>query len=248
MRKIIVSLLACAVVTGVLAAPAGDTDWAAYGGDAGGTRYSALTEINRSTVGALREAWVFRTGELGRDVKDWGRAAFEATPILYDGTLYLTTSGTNVVAVNAATGALRWRHDSQTRHDLHYSDGVSRGVSLWVDEASPRGTPCHARIYAPTLDGRLLALDAASGQACADFGERGTVDLLQGVRSQFEEGEAWRDYLVTSPPAVLDGKIIVGSSIGDNRAVLEELGTVRAFDAQDRQAGVELGSNPARRL
>jgi quinoprotein glucose dehydrogenase len=101
-----------------------------------------------------------------------------------------------------------------------------------VDEASEPQAVCHARIYAPTLDARLLALDAATGKPCADFGERGAVNLLNDVRSQFKEGDEWRNYLVTSPPAVLDGKVIVGSSIGDNRAVLEELGSVRAFDAR----------------
>ena len=216
----------------VLAAPAPDTGWPAYGGDAGGTRYSPLTQITPANVGQLRVAWTFRTGELGRGVKDWGRSAFEATPILYGETLYLTTSSTDVDAINAVTGALRWHHDSKSRNDLHYSDGVSRGVSLWVDEVSPRDALCHARIYAPTLDGRLLALDAATGKPCADFGEHGAVNLLKDVRSQFQEGDEWRDYLVTSPPAILDGKVIVGSAIGDNRAVLVELGTVRAFDAR----------------
>ena len=225
-------MLSSAVVTNVLAASAPDTGWPAYGGDAGGTRYSPLAQITPANVGELRVAWIFRTGELGQGVKDWSRSAFEATPILYDGTLYLTTSSTDVVAVNAVTGTLRWRHDTESRKDLHYSDGVSRGVSLWVDEASPRDAVCHARIYAPTLDARLLALDAATGRTCTDFGENGTVNLLKDVRSQFKEGDEWRDYLVTSPPAVLDGKVIVGSSIGDNRAVLEELGTVRAFDAR----------------
>ena len=215
-----------------LAAPAPDTGWPAYGGDAGGTRYSPLTQITPANVGQLRVAWTFRTGELGRGVKDWGRSAFEATPILYGETLYLTTSSTDVDAINAVTGALRWHHDSKSRNDLHYSDGVSRGVSLWVDEVSPRDATCHARIYAPTLDGRLLALDAATGKPCADFGEHGAVNLLKDVRSQFQEGDEWRDYLVTSPPAILDGKVIVGSAIGDNRAVLVELGTVRAFDAR----------------
>ena len=198
----------------------------------GGTRYSPLTNITPANVSELQVAWTFRTGELGQGVKDWSRSAFEATPILYDGTLYLTTSSTDVVAVNAETGQLRWRHASESRKDLHYSDGVSRGVSLWVDEGSPLETVCHARIFAPTLDGRLLALDANTGKLCVDFGERGAVNLLHDVRSQFQEGDEWRDYLVTSPPAILDGKVIVGSSIGDNRAVLEELGTVRAFDAR----------------
>jgi quinoprotein glucose dehydrogenase len=215
-----------------VAAAVPDGGWPAYGGDEGGTRYSPLAKITPANVGQLRVAWIFRTGELGQGVKDWRRSAFEATPILHDGTLYLTTSSTDVVAVNAIDGTLRWHHDSQSRKDLHYSDGVSRGVALWVDEASEPQAVCHARIYAPTLDARLLALDAATGKACADFGERGAVNLLNDVRSQFKEGDEWRNYLVTSPPAILDGKVIVGSSIGDNRGVLEELGSVRAFDAR----------------
>jgi quinoprotein glucose dehydrogenase len=230
-RILAVTMLSAFLVAVAAAVP--ETGWPAYGGDEGGTRYSNLTQIRPSNVGDLRVAWIFRTGELGQGVKDWKRSAFEATPILYDGTLYLTTSSTDVVAVNAANGTLRWRHDSESRKDLHYSDGVSRGVSLWVDASSEREAVCHARIYAPTLDGRLLALDAATGKACADFGERGAVNLLEGVRSQFKEGDEWRNYLVTSPPAILDGKVIVGSSIGDNRAVLEELGSVRAFDARN---------------
>ena len=231
MHRLFALLLPFALITTGAAAVA-DSGWPAYGGDAGGTRYSPLAEITPANVAELRPAWIFRSGELGQGVKDWRRSAFEATPILYDATLYLTTSSTDVVAVNARDGTLRWRHDSQSRKDLHYSDGVSRGVSLWVDEASAPEALCHARIYAPTLDGRLLALDAATGKPCTDFGEHGAVNLLNGVRSQFKEGDEWRNYLVTSPPAILDGKVIVGSSIGDNRAVLEELGTVRAFDAK----------------
>jgi len=211
---------------------AAEAGWPAYGGDAGGTRYSPLNQVTAANVDQLRVAWVLRTGDLGEGVKDWSRSAFEATPILYENTLYLTTSSTDVIAVDAASGALRWRHDSNSRKDLHYSDGVSRGVSLWIDEATSQNAVCHARIFAPTLDARLLALDAATGKLCADFGEHGAVNLLKDIRSQYDEGDGWRNYLVTSPPAILDGKVIVGSSIGDNRAVVEELGIVRAFDAR----------------
>ncbi len=209
-----------------------DAGWPAYGGDPGGTRYSPLTQISPENVGRLQVAWTFRTGELGKGVTDWARSAFEATPILYDGTLYFTTPSTNVVAVDAATGRLRWRHDSHNDNDLHYSDGVSRGVSLWVDATRPAGAECRARIYAATLDGRLVALDAATGQSCDDFGEHGAVDLRQGVRYAEDAHSGWQNYLVTSPPAVIDDRIIVGSSIGDNRAVAVELGTVRALDAR----------------
>ena len=209
-----------------------DAGWPTYGGDAGGTRYSPVTQITPANVGQLQVAWTFRTGELGSGVTDWRGSAFEATPILYDGTLYFTTPATNVVAVDAATGALRWRHDSHTDEKLHYSDGVSRGVSLWIDSGATAGAACRARIYAATLDGRLLALDAATGKPCDNFGEHGAVDLLQGVRYAENASSGWRDYLVTSPPAVIDDKIILGSSIGDNRAVVVERGTVRAFDAR----------------
>ena len=208
------------------------SDWSAYGGDPGGTRYSSLAQITPANVRELRVAWTFRTGELGKGVMDWTRSAFEATPILYRGILYFTTPGTNVLAVDAATGALRWRHDSQNNDHLHYSDGVSRGVSLWVDASKAQGAECQARIYAATLDGRLLSLDAATGKPCQDFGRQGAVDLLQGIRFADKAGNEWRDYLVTSPPAVLDDKIVLGSSVGDNRGVSLELGTVRAFDAR----------------
>jgi len=214
------------------AAQGAPSDWSAYGGDPGGTRYSPLAQITPANVRKLRVAWTFRTGELGKGVTDWMRSAFEATPILYRGILYFTTPSTNVVAVDAATGSLRWRHDSHNDDRLRYSDGVSRGVSLWVDASKAEGAECQARIYAATLDGRLLALDAATGKPCRDFGDQGVVDLLQGVRFADKPGSSWRDYLVTSPPAVLDDKIVLGSSVGDNRGVSLELGTVRAFDAR----------------
>lgn len=232
MRRIWALILAATMSTSVHCTPEQADGWPAYGGDPGGARYSSLAQITPKNVRDLKVVWTFRTGELGQGVKDWRRSAFEATPILYDGTLYLTTSSTDIVAVNAATGELRWRHDAQSRKDLHYSDGVSRGVSLWLDEHSAQGAPCRARIFAPTLDGRLLSLDAATGKPCADFGEGGAVNLLKDIRSQFQDGDEWRNYLVTSPPAILDGNVIVGSSIGDNRGVLEELGTVRAFDSR----------------
>ncbi len=226
--------LAVLWAAGMTAVAAGESTagWSAYGGDAGGSRYSAAQQITPANVATLRVVWTFRTGDAGEGVKDWKRAAFEATPILHEGLLYLTTSGTDVVAVDAATGVRRWRHASGTRKDLHYSDGVSRGVSLWVDAGVPAGAACRARIFAPTLDARLLALDAATGAPCKDFGREGAVDLLVGVGSTDKASSEWRNYLVTSPPAVVDGNVVVGSSIGDNRAVQEEIGIVRAFDAR----------------
>lgn len=214
--------------------PAPDAGWAHYGGDAGGTRYSSAAQITPANVGHLQVAWTFHSGEDGEGFPDdaWSdHMTWEATPILHDGALYFTTSETNVVAIDAATGALRWRHDANVPK-INYSDAASRGVTLWVDPDSVSDAACHARIFAPTLDSKLLALDARTGQPCADFADHGVLDLLDGIRSTWKPGDEWRDYLVTSPPVVLDGKVIIGSSIGDNRGVELERGTVRAYDAR----------------
>ncbi|MDE2196525.1 MAG: pyrroloquinoline quinone-dependent dehydrogenase [Gammaproteobacteria bacterium] len=212
---------------------AADGGWSHYGGDPGGTRYSPLTQITPVNVRNLEVAWTYRTGDTGAGFPgdEWkSHMTFEATPIFYDGTLYFTTSETNVVAVNAATGGQRWRFDTHVKK-LWYSDAASRGVSLWVDDKSPAETACHARIFAPTLDGRLLALDASTGKLCQGFGKDGVIDLTQGMRLQHPDSK-WRNYLVTSPPAILGDKLIVGSSVGDNRSTEEELGVVRAFDTR----------------
>src|SRR5690625_2899676 len=168
--------------------------WAYYGGGPGGQRYSALTQITPKNVKRLEVAWIYRTGEVGKGFPDdtWEtHMTFEATPVLYDGTLYLTTSETNVVAIDAATGKLRWRHDSHV-HRLHYSDAASRGVSLWVNPETGADAPCHVRIFAPTLDSRLLALDAVTGKLCPNFGGHGVVHLRQIGRASRSEGERSR--------------------------------------------------------
>ena len=214
--------------------PAPDTGWAHYGGDAGGTRYSTAAQITPANVGHLKVAWTFRTGEHGAGFPgdEWtSHMTAEATPILYDGVLYFTTSATDVIAVDATTGALRWRHDSNVPR-IWYSDAASRGVTLWVDPEATADAPCHARIFAPTLDSRLLALDAKTGKLCEGFADHGVLDLSQGIHSTWEPGQKSRDYLVTSPPVMLDGKVILGSSVGDNRGVELERGTVRAYDAR----------------
>src|SRR5581483_2085358 len=214
--------------------PAVEADWPYYGGDPGGSRYSPAAQITPDNVDRLQVAWTFRTGEHGEGFPDdaWAdHMTWEATPILYDGALYFTTSETNVVAIDAATGKLRWRHDSHVPR-INYSDAASRGVSLWVDPQSQPDAPCHARIFAPVLDSKLLALDAKTGKPCVDFADHGALDLLNDIHSTWKPGDKWRDYLVTSPPVVIDGKVVIGSSIGDNRGVQLEHGTVRAYDAR----------------
>ncbi|HVG39691.1 MAG TPA: pyrroloquinoline quinone-dependent dehydrogenase, partial [Pyrinomonadaceae bacterium] len=199
--------------------------WPAYGRDAGGARYSPLSQINPGNVSRLKVAWSYRTGEAASTSSLRQKAAFEATPILLDGTLYLSTPYNRVIALDPATGVEKWVYDPQINLSKRYSEITSRGVAAWSGGKSGK------RIFFGTIDARLIALDAATGRPCADFGERGEVDLKVGIR--LLKLGSYLNYQVTSPPVVIGDTVIVGSSIGDNVDVGVERGVVRAFDARN---------------
>lgn len=204
-----------------------DAQWQYYGGDAGGTRHAASRQLTPANVDQLEIAWTYRTGELGVGFVRADKLSFEATPILVDDTLYLSTPTNIVIALDAASGKFRWRHDPKTPRHLRYAEATSRGVSWWTDESAEANARCAQRIFIGTLDARLIALDARDGAPCLDFGSNGSVDLAAGARPT-KRGQ----YLVTSPPAVYRDLIITGAAIGDNRGVELERGIVRAFDAR----------------
>jgi quinoprotein glucose dehydrogenase len=204
-----------------------DDEWPSYGHDAGGMRYSSLSQVNRTNVSRLQVAWTFHTGDVSDGGGDRKRSGFETTPILVDGMLYLTTPFNRVVALAPETGKQRWAYDPQIDQTLDYGDGlVNRGVATWLDTERGASQPCRRRIFEATLDARLLALDAATGRPCLDFGAWGQVSLrdVPGYRG------GW--YHMTSPPAVIDNLVVVGSAIDDNQRAVMSSGVVRAFDAR----------------
>ena len=219
--------IAIAIPLGAWAADGTDSEWPTYGNDPGGTRYAPLTQVTRANVAQLTQVWSYRTGDLGEGFPSSERMAFEATPILVDGVLYVSTPYGQVHAINPSSGERLWQFDAHLSKDRHYDENTSRGVSAWRDADAAVGTPCALRILFGTLDARLIALDAKTGLACADFGKQGTVDLNEGSRPR-DRGS----YLVTSPPALWHNLVVTGSAVGDNRAVDNELGIVRAFDAR----------------
>jgi quinoprotein glucose dehydrogenase len=204
-------------------------DWPYYAGDAGGSRYSPLTQINKSNVAALKIAWTYHTGDVSDGSGDRPKSEFETTPIVADGTMYLTTPFNRVIALDPETGQEKWRLDPKIGLHAHYSEGlVNRGVTLWTDAGRAEGDNCRRRIFLATIDARLFALDAATGKPCGDFGAEGRIDLTQGIANITRRGE----YEETSPPAVVDDLVVVGSSIADNDRVDSPSGLVRAFDAR----------------
>jgi quinoprotein glucose dehydrogenase len=219
-------VLAAVHVLGVVYAGAND-EWTHYGGSQHGLQYSSLSQITPENVDQLVEAWRFRTGELGQGHRE--PFAFQANPILVEGRLYLPTGSAIVFALDPATGKEIWRFDAGIDRSLHHAEIANRGVTSWIDETAPNGAACRHRIFVGTLDARLIALDGANGKPCAGFGEDGQIHLDRDVGTEIDE---WINYTITSPPAFVGDVLVVGSAIGDNRAVRTELGIVRGIDAR----------------
>ncbi|HLW11296.1 MAG TPA: pyrroloquinoline quinone-dependent dehydrogenase [Casimicrobiaceae bacterium] len=204
-------------------------DWPYYGGDPGGSRYSQLTQINKGNVATLTVAWEYHTRDVSDGTEDRPKSEFESTPIVVDGTLYFSTPFNRVIALDPESGREKWSFDPKIDTHTHYSEGLlNRGVTPWTDSSRGADATCARRIFIATIDARLIALDAATGRPCADFGTGGQIDLTRDIANILRRGE----FEETSAPAVAGDLVIVGSSIADNDRVDSPKGTVRAFDAR----------------
>jgi len=216
-----------AVMVGLVSlARADGPGWPYYGGDAGGKRYSAATQITPANVGRLEVAWRYSTRDLATKGGAMKRASFEDTPILGEGRLYVCSPFNEVSALDPGTGRELWRFDPEIDTHIRYpSDFVCRGVAFWRGPGPSAGV-CAARVFMVTNDRRLFALDAATGKPCAEFGQRGAVAIVPYPK-MLRPGEVQN----TSPPVVVSGVVVVGSSIDDNQRVEAPRGVVRGYDA-----------------
>ncbi|MEO5589119.1 MAG: PQQ-binding-like beta-propeller repeat protein, partial [Gemmatimonadaceae bacterium] len=205
-------LAGCYASSSPIPGPSGD--WTAYGRDPLGSRFSPLTQIDPTNVASLAVAWTYHTGETPTADR---RRSLEVTPLVADGVMYISTPLGKIISLDPVTGTERWKYDARVDRQIGFGDFTNRGVSLWRD-----------RVIVATTDGRLLALDRGTGQPVASFGTNGTVNLRQGLRNApFEIAE----YAVTSPPAIINDIIVIGSAVADNNRTDAASGEVRAFDA-----------------
>ncbi len=200
-------------------------EWPYVGGDQAHSKHSDLADIDRANVADLEIAWEWDAGELPLPEYGTRPGRFEATPLMIDDTLYVSTMYARVVALDAETGEELWRFDPETFR--FGGEGTPpggfkhRGVAYWRDGE-------HVRLF---LNSRywLYALDAASGQLVADFGDGGRIPLTEGLgrdvlRDAFDQ---------TSTPVVFDDLVIVGSRVPDRiKRRRDTPGTVQAFDTR----------------
>ncbi len=207
------------------AARAAEPGWAAYGGDPGGTRFSAAHQITPANVAKLKPIWSYSTGDLKSHADAIANASFENTPILAEGRLYVCSTFDEVSALDPGTGKQLWRFDPKLDSHIRYpNDYICRAVAF--ARVADKGV-CAARIFLDTADRRLIALDASTGKPCAGFGSGGTAVIPPGP---VQDGKFGRIH-TTSGPLVSHGLVIVGSSIDDNQKIDELRGAVHAFDA-----------------
>ncbi|TCU65546.1 PQQ enzyme-like repeat protein [Bradyrhizobium sp. R2.2-H] len=170
--------------------PIAGENWTAYGGSSFGTRYSSLSQITTANAGDLKLAWEFRTGD-HKGADDPDEITNQATPLKIGDLLYICSPHQIVFALDAKTGQLRWKFDPQVQHNKAFQHMTCRGVSYHATKegsVTAYGTPapgdCPERIFVPTNDGRMFALDARSGTPCVSFGDKGQIDLKEEARSR----------------------------------------------------------------
>ena len=201
--------------------------WPFYGGDQAGTKFSALTEVNRSTVARLAVAWEWSTREKALDEFGTRPGNFQTTPLMIDNVLYLSTPYNRVVALNAETGSELWAFDPKAYEDGQPPNGtgfVHRGVAAWRDSANGN----KLRIFINSRY-RLFALDAETGHPVDTFGSHGAIDLSDGLVWAINK----KHYTNTSPPIVYKDLVILGNGVGDRLVYRNDPpGDIRAFNVR----------------
>jgi quinoprotein glucose dehydrogenase len=202
-------------------------EWPAYAGTYAAARYSPLAQINRDNATNLHVAWRWKSPDMAiKEAKPSVGPSFanESTPLMVGGVLYTSTSLSQVAAIDALTGESKWVFDPKI-----YENGLGlpanlgwlhRGVAYWRNGDDER-------IVILTAFAQMIALDAKTGKPVPEFGKDGRIDLAEGLRRPVD-----RDYYtMTSPPVIVRGVIVVGSSVMDWWARRPSPpGDVRGFD------------------
>lgn len=190
------AILLCALTGSLVFA---QTDWPGYGHDAGGQRYSPLTQIDTTNVSRLKRVWQYGVDPGAATVNPATQIlpATEAVPLVADGLLYAPIAPSAIVALEPHTGQEVWKYE------LGRTRAPTRGLTFWRGDAADP-----SRILAGTSDGKLIALNAKSGKLVTTFGNGGALDLRVGVTDKFPDAP----YRMSSPGAIYRNLIITGAA------------------------------------
>jgi quinoprotein glucose dehydrogenase len=201
-----------------------DGEWPYYAADAAATHYSPLDQITAANVSRLKQVWEWKPGEVPYEEYGTRPGAFQNTPLMIGGVLYVSTPYNQVAALEADTGRELWRYNPEAYKEGQPASGqgfVHRGLAAWKDGD-------HLRIFLNSRS-RLIALDASSGRPVQTFGKNGEIDLAEALIWKINK----KHYANTSPPIVYKDLVILGNGVGDRLSYKQDPpGDVRAFDAR----------------
>jgi len=201
-------------------AAAAGADWPTYGGGSSAQRYTDLNQINPDTVKNLKVAWTYRTGS---QPDKWGA---ETTPIKIGDSLYACTGMNKMYALDAATGKVRWTFDPKVPTEYIPYTAACRGVAYYKVPTAAVGTSCAERIFEGTLDGRIIAVDARTGQPCQGFGTGGQVKITDGMGQVIPSMVA-----ITAAPTIVHGIVVTGHQVQDGQYKWAPSGVIQGYDA-----------------
>ncbi|MES2056947.1 MAG: membrane-bound PQQ-dependent dehydrogenase, glucose/quinate/shikimate family [Pseudomonadota bacterium] len=200
-------------------------DWPAYGGTYSARRFSPLAQINVSNVGKLKRAWLAHTGDMPATPDAAKMYGAETTPLKVGDTLYMCSAKGIMLALDPATGAEKWRFDPKVPDKWIPYTAACRGVSYYAVPNATVGQACATRVIEGTLDARLIAVDAATGKPCADFGANGQVDTKIGMGNVYPGLVS-----ITSAPTIVRGVVVTGHQILDGQERYAPSGVIQGYD------------------
>jgi quinoprotein glucose dehydrogenase len=205
-------------------------EWSAYGGGQGAQRYSELAQITPANVKDLQRVWTFHTGDIPN------KYGSELTPLKVGDAIYGCTPMNKLFALNAATGEKLWMYDPQVPATWVPYTAACRGVAFYRNPNATAGQACAERIIEGTLDMRLIAVDAKSGQPCQDFGKNGAADLKVGLAQKDSATGAITPVIpgtaaITSAPVIVQGIVVSGHEVLDGQRRWAASGVIRGYDA-----------------
>src|SRR5215813_8773377 len=205
-------------------------EWNAYGGGQSAQRYSELAQITPANVNYLKRVWTFHTGDIP---KKYGS---ELTPLKVGNAIYGCTPMNKLFALNAATGEKLWTYDPEVPASWVPYTAACRGVAYYSNPSAAAGQACAERIIEGTLDMRLIAVDAKSGQPCQDFGKNGAADLKVGLAQKDSATGAVTPVIpgtaaITSAPVIVQGVVVSGHEVLDGQRRWAPSGVIRGYDA-----------------
>ncbi|WP_259755032.1 glucose/quinate/shikimate family membrane-bound PQQ-dependent dehydrogenase [Pseudomonas sp. GCEP-101] len=212
-------------------------DWAHYGNTEGGSRFAALDQINRGNVDKLKVAWTYHTGDVA--ISDGNGAEDQLTPLQIGDKVFICTPHNNLIALDADTGKELWKNEINAQskvwqrcRGMAYFDATQAiaqptqpNSSQVLPASVPAGANCQRRLLTNTIDARLIAVDADTGEFCRGFGHNGQVDLKAGLGDVPDSY-----YQLSSAPLIAGTTVVVGGRVADNVQTDMPGGVIRGFD------------------